>query len=257
MSYLDPAYYLGLFLVFIRISALMATAPFFGHLSVPVRLRIFMAVLLAYLVVGFVTRPLPPMALHTVGFMVGVGIEALTGVVLGFASQFLFWAVQYAAELIGFQMGLSMAQVFNPVDGQQTNPMGRFFLMATLLVFVLLDGPQDLLRALIASFDLVPLAGADLSAPGPLLYQWTGGLFSTALRFASPFMVTFFLVEAALGIFARVVPQAELFTLSLPIKLLTGIGLSYFFIRNFFPIIPRLLDLMADDLMRVIEALSF
>lgn len=255
VAYLDPEYYLGLFLVFVRVGGVLATTPFFGHMSVPVRLRIFLAVLLAYLIVGFVPRPLPPSAFHTVGFLVAAGIEALTGAVLGFASQFIFWMVQYAAELIGFQMGLNMAQVLNPVDGFQTNPMGRFFLMAMLLVFVLLDGPQALVQALIASFEVVPLAGANLAGAAPVLYRWMGGLFLSAFQFAAPFMVTFFLVEAALGIFARAVPQAELFTLSLPIKVLTGIGVSYFFIRNFFPLIPALIDRMGDDLLRILETL--
>ncbi|QXD16066.1 flagellar biosynthetic protein FliR [Rhodocaloribacter litoris] len=256
MSYLDPAYYLGVFLVFVRIGGLLMAAPFFGQPSVPVRLRVLIAVMMAYLLVGFTPAPLPESVFHPFGLMVAVGIEALTGVVLGLASQFIFWALQYAGDVLGFQMGLSLAEVFNPADGQSTNPMGRLFLMTFLLVFILLDGPHYLLYALIASFDVVPLGGAGLAAAGPLMLDWAGRLFATALRLAAPFMMTFFLVEAALGIFARVVPQADLFSLSLPLKLLLGLGLGYLFLQNLFPIIPGFIDQMYDDLLTLVEALA-
>ncbi|WP_456427669.1 flagellar biosynthetic protein FliR [Rhodocaloribacter sp.] len=256
MAYLDPEYYLSVFLVFVRIGGLMLTAPFFGQTTIPVRLRIFIAVLLAYLIVGLRPGPLPEAAFTTFGLVLLVGIEALTGAVIGLSSQFIFWGVQYAGDILGFQMGLSLAQVFNPIDGQQTNPMGRFLLMTFLLVFILLDGPHLLLIALISSFDVVPLGGANLAAVGPLMLDWTGGLFLTALRLAAPFMVTFFLVEATMGIFARVVPQADLFALSMPLKLLIGLGLGYVFLQNFFPVIPSFVDQMYDALQTLIAVLG-
>ncbi|GIV61246.1 MAG: flagellar biosynthetic protein FliR [Rhodothermaceae bacterium] len=255
MAYLDPAYYLGVFLVFVRVGGLFVSAPFFGQTTVPVRLRIFMAVLLAYLLVGLTPDPLPPSVFTPFGLMVAVGVEALTGVVIGLSAQFIFWGFQYAGDVLGFQMGLSLAQVFNPVDGQQTNPMGRFLVMTFLLVFILLDGPHHLIRALVASYQAVPLGGARLMAAGPLMLGWAGALFTTALRLAAPFMVTFFLVEAALGIFARVVPQADLFSLSLPLKLLVGLFLAYLVLQPLFPLMPGLIERIYEDLLTLVEAL--
>jgi flagellar biosynthetic protein FliR len=164
--------------------------------------------------------------------------------------------VQYAGDVLGFQMGLSMAQVFNPIDGQQTNPMGRFLVMTFMLVFILLDGPHLLLVTLIASFDVVPLGGANLAGVGPEMLKWAGGLFVTGLRLAAPFMVTFFLLEAALGIFARVVPQADLFALSMPLKLLIGLFAGYIFLKNFFPVIPLFIDQMNDTLQTLLSILG-
>ena len=64
-----------------------------------------------------------------------------------------------------------------------------------------------------------------------------------------------FIPNVALGIFARVVPQADLFSLGLPLKLLVGIGMTYFFMQNFFPIIPDLVAQMINDMLSLIEAL--
>jgi flagellar biosynthetic protein FliR len=57
-------------------------------------------------------------------------------------------------------------------------------------------------------------------------------------------------------VFARVVPQADLFTLGLPLKLLIGLSVSLLFMQNFFPVIPILISQLLDDLVNLIEALS-
>ncbi len=253
---LNPAYLLTVFLVFVRIGGVMVAAPFFSHGAIPVRMRVLLAVLLAYVMAMLVPGPLPAHISSPFALLAAVGVEALTGLVLVFAAQFIFLAVQFAGEIAGFQMSLSMAQVYNPVEGHASNPLGRFLTLTFLLVFLLIDGHHHLLRALAASFRAVPLAGANLAAAGPLLLAWTGDFFTAALRLAAPFVVTLFLIDLVLGVFARVVPQADLFSLSLPLKLAVGLGLAVFFMQNFFPIVPDLVARMLDDLLRLVEALA-
>jgi len=255
-SFLAPAFLIGLFLIFVRIGGMMTVAPFFGHQSVPVRVRILCSAALAWGLVGLVPSALPPHATEPAALLVAVVIEVLTGVAIGYAAQFIFWSVQFAGEVIGFQMGLSMAQIYNPAEGLYANPIGRLLSFSFLMVFILIDGHHHILRALVGSFDVVPLAGARLAATGPLLLDWTGALFITALRLAAPFMVTIFLVDVALGVFARVVPQADLFSMGLPLKLLVGFGIMYFFLQNFFPVIPDLVTQMINDLLQLIEAFT-
>jgi flagellar biosynthesis protein FliR len=68
-------------------------------------------------------------------------------------------------------------------------------------------------------------------------------------------MITFFLVESAMGIFARVVPQADLFSLGLPIKLLIGLSLGILFVQNLVPLTPSLLGEMNTSLLDLIDAM--
>jgi hypothetical protein len=100
-----------------------------------------------------------PETLQPIGMVVAVLIEALTGLLLGFAAQLIFWVVTYAGEVMGFQIGLSMAHVFNPIDGTQSNPIGNILSMTFLIVFLMLDGHHQVIRAVMASFEIVPLAG--------------------------------------------------------------------------------------------------
>lgn len=243
-------------LAFVRVGGLLVAAPFFSRPFIPVLVKVLLAVLLAFVLAGFATGPLPAHVDHPVGFAVALTVEAATGLLLGFAARFVFMAVQTAGETIGFQMSLSMAQAYNPMVGSGAGPVGQVLTLAFLLLFVLLDGPVHLVQALAGSFEVIPLGGARLAAGGPLLIQWTGAFFATALRLAAPFMVAFLLLDVALGIFARVVPQADLFAISLPAKLVLGIGAFAIFLQGFVALAPGLLDGVARDLSAMIGALA-
>ncbi len=253
---LDPEYLLRVLLVFVRISGLFVAAPFFGQRLIPVQIKVMLAAVLAFSLAGFAGGTLPPRITHPVGFIVAVLIEAMTGALLGFAAQFVFYAVQFAGDVIGFQMSLSLAQIYNPISGEASNPLGRILTLGFMLLFILLDGPQQLVMALVSSFQIVPLAGANLTASGPLLLEWTGAFFTTALRLAAPFMVTLFLIDVALGVFARMVPQADLFSLGLPVKILAGLALFALFIQQFGPVTPDLVIRMIEDVAQLLNVLG-
>lgn len=256
MNLLDTEYLLSVFLVFVRISGILMVAPFFSQQTVSVRIRVLFAVVLAYAMTGLVADPLPDWILHTFGFMAALGIEAVTGILLGFTAQFIFYAVQFAGEIIGFQMALGIAQIYDPISGQNSNPVSNLLSLSFLLFFLLVDGHHIVLEALATSFEVVPLGGARLAASGPILLDWTSDFFMTALRLAAPFMITMFLIDITLGVFARLVPQANLFILSLPLKLMAGLTILLFFMQNLVPIVPSMVDDIARDLLRIIEALS-
>lgn len=256
MVLLDPASLLRLALVFGRVGGVLAVAPVFGQKGVPALTKVFLGVLLSAILVGFADGPLPPHVAHPAGFALAVGVEILTGLLIGYAMRFVFWAVEFAGEIIGFQMSLSMAQAFDPMNGSSANPIGRLVSWAFLLLFVLLDGPQAVVIGLAESFVAVPVGGANLAAGGPVLLSWTGAFFATAVRLAMPFLVALFLADVGLGVFARVVPQADLFSISLPLKLLAGMMISIAFMSSLVPLVPGLLDTMTQGLDELLAALA-
>ena len=253
---LDPVSLVRLALVFARVGGVMVAAPLFGQKSIPVQAKVLLSVLLAVILTGFADGPLPAHAGHPVGFVLAVACEALTGLLIGYAVRFVFWAVEFAGEMIGFQTSLSMAQAFDPMTNAASNPFGKVLSWSFMLLFVLLDGPQEIVVSLATSFAAVPLGGAQLAASGPVLLSWTGGFFATAVRLAMPFLVALFLVDVGLGVFARVVPQADLFSISLPLKLLAGIAISIAFVASFWPLAPGLIDGAFAGLNELFVALS-
>ena len=245
----------GLFLIFVRVGAVLLSAPFFSHTAVPVRVRILVAILLSFALSGM-SGPVALSIDNPVALMAAVLVEVGTGLTIGFVAQFLFWSVQFAAEILGFQMGLSLAQVYAPSEGLATNPIGRFISLGLLMVFILLDGPQDIVRAIALSIQVIPPGEANLAGPSGELVKWAGQLFSVGVRFAAPFIISFLLVEFSLGIFARVVPQADLFSLGLPIKLMAGLGLTLLFSRALFAAFPGLIVDTMETVQRIIAGMT-
>lgn len=256
MSLLDTGYILRVLLVFVRISGLLMAAPFFGQQSIPVRVRVLAAAVLAYSLAGFASGPLPDFVTHDVGFALVLLIEAGTGLLMGFSARIIVWAINFAGTIMGYQMALSLAQTFNPMSGASSSPLGQILSYAFLLAFLLADGHHLLLRALVHSFEVVPLGGANLAAGGPLLLEWMGAFFRVALRLAAPFLVVLFLADIALGIFARLIPQANLFTLSLPAKLLAGVGVFFVYIQGLFPSFPPLVERIGRMVMELLGAIA-
>ena len=142
MPALNPEYLILVFLIFVRIGGLMVAAPFFGHRAVPVKTRILFSAVFAWALVGLVPGPLPPNVTEVVPLMLAVVIEALTGVALGYAAQFIFFAMSFAGEVIGFQMGLSLAQVYNPAEGTYANPLGRLLMTGPNMVSRMIKPPR-------------------------------------------------------------------------------------------------------------------
>lgn len=256
MPALDTEYVLRVLLVFVRTSGLLLAAPFFGQRSIPVKVRVLLGVLLAYSFAGLADGRLPTYVEQDAGVVLALGLEVATGLLIGFAARLIFRAITFAGSIMGYQMALSIAQTYNPMNGTSSNPLGEILSFTFLVAFLLVDGHHFLLRALGHSFEVIPLGGASLSESGPPLLGFLGDFFHLSLRLAAPFIVLLFLTDIALGIFARLIPQANLFTLSLPAKLLVGTFLFMAFTQSLFPSVDLLMAHIESIVMEIIGAIT-
>ena len=116
--------------------------------------------------------------------------EVIIGLVLGLVANFLFEAALMAGQILGVQIGYSLANVFDPQTQADTPVLSEFHQMAALLIFLQLDVHHWLLRALVRSFAYLP-AGAlavTLAAAGGLLHA-AGGIFLAGVQIAAPSLV--------------------------------------------------------------------
>ncbi|MDN5346761.1 MAG: flagellar biosynthesis protein FliR [Clostridia bacterium] len=244
------------FLVFIRVTAFMATAPFFGVRSVPFLAKAglgFLVALLLYLAV--------PAGTATTGnpwlFALAAVNETLFGLALGYLANLIFVAITTAGELLDLHMGLSMATLFDPQNAFTTTLLGEFFTIFGLLLFLQVDGHHMLLLALSDSLQLVPLGGAGLSGnPVELAARLFAGTFLLALRIAAPVIVVLVISDIALGLVARTVPQLNVFILGFPLK----VGLGLLILLIIFPLLAtvfgNLFGQMERDLITVLRSWS-
>ena len=102
-----------LIFVVLRVAGIVMVAPVFANRAVPVKLRVFMSLVIGLAVVGRMSQPLAPPA-NVVELLIGGAGEILVGAVVGFAARLIFVGVKLAAAHISAQMGLSLGEVFDP-----------------------------------------------------------------------------------------------------------------------------------------------
>jgi len=210
-------------LLFLRCTAIIALAPVFGHVSVPVQVKAGFGVFMAMVLYPVVAAQRPVVDLALAGLVLLAVQEVLTGLLIGFSMGLVFSGARAAGELIGFDLGLSIATAFDPETGVN-NVVGGFLYLVMVLVFMLVNGHHHVLQAMLLSYEAVPISGFTVNgAMAQQLVALSGVVFIIALKCAAPVIVASFLINVALAILSRVAPQVQVFIISFPIKI--GVGL--------------------------------
>jgi flagellar biosynthetic protein FliR len=216
--------FLTFLLLLARVLGILLVAPLFNERRVPVVAKMGLATLSAFLLlpVARVNSEQLPDTLPALGW--ASGQEFLLGALIGFLLSLLFAAIQWAAYLLDFQMGFGFVSVADPLTGAGTSVLGQFLGALGLLTFLALNGHHVALRALGYTLEAVPLGQAAFKPqllPGlvVLLQQ----LLSCAIRIVTPTLLILLFIDVAMGLIGRVIPQMNIFLVTLPIKILVGL----------------------------------
>ena len=210
------------FAVFARIGAFFMTAPAFGDFSLPAPFRLAAALGVSGALVT-VTAPLFPT--WTAPTMTGIiAIEIFAGVFLGLTARAMMSALNVAGQIIAFQMGLSLAQIFDPTQDIQGAIVGGFLaILGTTLIFVT-DLHHMLLLALHESYLIItPGAVPAFGDMANFMVDTLSSAFLLGARLAAPFILFGFVFYVGAGVLNRLMPQAQVFFMLLPANLAFGI----------------------------------
>ena len=210
--------------VLVRIAAILSALPLIGGRSVPSRIKIGLATVMAVVVTPVVSFSLPPNWLEPSNLLIALSTEVFIGLVLGLATRLLMTAVELAGSVMGFQVGFAMAGVLDPVTQVETPVFGQLLTMLATLVYFSVDGHHLVLLALGSSFQMIPPFGAHLS--GPLVTSVADAFqqsFHMGLKLAFPVMAATFLIHVSLGLLGRLIPQMNILMTSFPITIAVGL----------------------------------
>ena len=237
---------------FIRILALFAAAPAFSSMSIPARVKVALAFVIAVAVSGTVKQSAPlDLTWATAELVIE---QVLVGLAIGFAMQLTLTAMELAGEFVGLQMGFGFASLYDIQSGIQVPVMGNFFNLVALLLFLALNGHLVLLGVLVKSFTLVPIAsGSGIPVDGwRSLVQAGALLFQLGFWLALPVIAVLLVTHLAVGFVSRVAPQFNVmsigFSLFMWVGLATVIALVPFFVPAVEHIIETGLGLIASVL---------
>lgn len=209
-------------LMFARCLGLVFTAPVLSSPSVPVPMRTALAGTLAFLLLPFAASP------RSAGLQAlllpAVARELALGALLGFAAMLLFYAVHWMSDLVDFSLGFGFAYLADPFTQERAAVVGRVTGLALVVLFLCVDGLHALVRVLAASFQLVPVASAQFAPAlaSQIAQSWTAATV-LALQLLLPPLAAAWLIDFASGLVGRVLPQMNVFLVTMPVKIVAGL----------------------------------
>ncbi len=241
-------------LIAMRVAGILFTAPIYNMRAIPARAKLLLTIVITYIL--FFMVPNVDVALNdNLIMMAAAGLkEMMTGILIGFAMNFVFYGISFAGLLLGYEMGLMIAQMFDPTTDTQANVIGQSLLMIGILVFVVLNGPQFVVQAIAYSFKIVPIGFYPINqALFTLMGKYSAWIFILAIKISSPILVSFFLLDLGAGIIARVIPQMNVFFVVQPLKIELGLVIFVFIIPVYVYVIKDILLNYEDKILVLIQ----
>lgn len=241
---------------FVRILALIGSAPVLSDPVIPRRIKVVLAAALT-LALAPALPTMPAVPLVSPGALLLAVQQVLLGVAMGFAMRLVFAAVEAAGDYMGLQMGLSFASFFDLSAGGQTAVIARLLNLLAVLVFLATDGHLRMIALLAASFEAAPVAAGGTSAAGwLLLVQAAGEVFATGFLLALPLVTALLVLNLAMGILNRASPQFTVFAVGFPLTLLAGIAMLSLLMPELAAFLGPRIGAALDTTLRIVRALG-
>jgi flagellar biosynthesis protein FliR len=240
----DMGWVLTVLLVALRIAAALALTPVLAMGGMPARVRLLLVLALAVSLSSALVVPVASTAFTLGGLLIAAMSELVFGGLLAFGLFTAFAAFQLAGRTIDLQVGFGVATLIDPATRLQAPLIGTFLNTLALAVFFAIDGHHMVVRGLAFSLAHLP-PGTPLGSldVGAVVTQF-GSMFIFALALAAPVMIVIFLVDIAMAVMARTMPQVNIFIVSLPLKILVGLIMLVISVRFMGPLMERIFENM-------------
>ncbi len=224
-TYADIEYFL---LIFMRIVSFIFVVPFFSMSNTPKRVRVGFSFFLTILLYQSVPRQ--AIVYDTlIGYSMIVIKEVLTGLLIGFAANLCTSVVSFAGHIADMEMGLSMASLMDPTTKESSTITGIYYNYMVLLMLMASGMHRYLIQALAETYILIPVNGAIIRRDALLsaLMEFMADYIIIGFRICLPIFAVMVILNAVLGILAKVSPQLNMFAVGIQMKVLVGISILF------------------------------
>jgi flagellar biosynthetic protein FliR len=244
-------------LIFLRILSAFVASPIYGHEGIPALAKVFLSLIISYIVFLTIDKSKILVEYNMAWIFTNAVKEIITGLILGFMLNFVFQGISYSGTLIGFEMGLSMSQVLNPLDNTSENVVGNIFFYASIVIFFLINGHHYIISGLVYSFSVFQVGTFTLKEPVYLLLiNYSFAVFIIAVKITSPIIASYFLIHIGEAIIAKVIPQMQVFFVAQPLMIGIGFMLLITLVPVYLYVIKYLLKGSEDNLYLLIKAMG-
>jgi flagellar biosynthetic protein FliR len=228
-GFLTPTLF-GFLLVLFRCTALCSVAPLFGMRAVPARIRMGIALALAFAAYAGAGFPVfAPAGRAGLGSLLGaIVIETMIGLVAGVSAQFAIDAATAAGQLASVAMGLSYGSVIDPLHGADSPAIAELLSMFSVAALVMAGMHREAIAWLCRSvIQFPPGAQVDASALAGAVVTQAIAAVALAVRMAFPILIAVTFGQVSLGVISRSVPQLSVGSIGFSITIMAGGGALY------------------------------
>lgn len=246
-SIYDLEYFL---LILTRVSCFVYVAPFFSMRNTPARVRVGLSVFTSLLLYQALTPSEAVVYSTVMEYAIIVIKEAVVGLLIGFGTTVCTSIVNFAGSIADMETGLSMATLMDPTTRESTSITGVLYQYIFMFMLIGTGMYRYLFGALVDTFTLIPINGAVFHGDALVdaMLRFLGDYVLLGFRIVLPVFCTILLLNAILGVLAKVSPQMNMFAVGLQLKIL--VGLSTLFLTA--GILPGTAEFIFDEMKRVI-----
>lgn len=215
-------------LIFVRVASFVFAAPFFNMSNTPQRVKVVFSMFFAailYHVVPNDYATYDTLAQYTVIVLK----EVLTGVIIGMGANLVTLVVNFAGHIADMETGLSMVTLMDPATRDSVTISGAYYNYTITLMLIISGMYRYLIEAFVETYTLIPINGAVFHANKLMnaMCEFMADYVLIGFRICLPIFATMILLNAILGILAKVSPQMNMFAVGMQIKVLTGLGILF------------------------------
>ena len=205
-----------------RVLGVIVFNPIFGRQVVPGIVKVGLSLGLSL----FISETVNSFVLNYSGIdmMIVMIKELAVGLILGFIMTLFFSIFHFGGQLVDYQMGLAMATMYDPTTNSQVSISGNMMTIFYSLLFFVTNSHMNMMAVTARSYNVAPLGYEAISGEVSLyIIELFAYILIYAVQLALPWIVTIMVVEVAVGIMMKVVPNISVFVVNIQLKVICGL----------------------------------
>ncbi len=244
---------LELGLIFTRVIAIFLSFPLINTQMIPLNVKLLLVVTFSFFIALHIDTSFDIESVDAALLGLLVIKELFIGFALGLLVNIFISALSYAAEIISYFMGLTVVNVFDPTFGQ-ISVLNRFFILLFYFIFFITESYRYVFGGIVASFEYIPIDKLVFLEPlFPYILEKSAYIFIMAFQIAFPFALILFLLNVALALVNRLIPQINVFIVGLPMQIYVGLAALAFGSSVLVYIVVSLLQRMGEEYIYILK----
>lgn len=240
-------------LIFTRVIAIFLSFPLINTSMIPTNIKILLVISFSFFIASHINININLKDFSFLALLFLILKELFIGFSLGVLVNIFISAFAYASEIISYFMGITVVNIFDPTFGQ-ISVLDRFFILLFYFIFFITDSYQYVIGSIYMSFSYIPLDSLCINNHlWGFIIEKSEYIFILAFQIAFPFALILFLLNVALALVNRLIPQINVFIVGLPVQIFVGLASLFFGSSLLIYIVVTLIQRMGDDYVSFIK----